>query len=120
MKLIGIAALIFIGALIYSGITEKEPTNTETRPADSPESIAMAKVMSEELVKQRLKSPSTAKFFDSPVIESLGAKVYSVKGYVDSQNSFGAMIRMKYKVVIKFNYVSGEKESWSLISFTEL
>lgn len=120
MKLISWAALIFLAALIYSGITKKEPTTTESRSATSDESLAMARIMSEELVKQRLKSPSSAKFSASPFIELLGNKTYSVTGYVDSQNSFGAMIRTRYNAVVRFNYVTGEKESWSLVSFKEL
>jgi hypothetical protein len=68
------------------------------------------KVDAEEYVKQCLKAPSTAKF-PGHILEadkwSVGRKkdLVQVKSYVDSQNSFGAMIRSDF--VVQFNYKSG-------------
>ena len=57
-------------------------------------------VMSQSFVEKKLKSPSTAKF---PSYSDEGVKVvyegeckHKVLAYVDSQNSFGAMLRTKY------------------------
>lgn len=59
--------------------------------------MAMCEVLSEELVKKVLKSPSTAKFCKST--EYRYAKengIIKCQGYVDSQNSFGATVRTNY------------------------
>lgn len=54
-------------------------------------------------VKERLKSPSSAEFcplHEFQFVES-GTDLY-VSGYVDAQNSFGAMLRSKFKVTFKY------------------
>jgi|GEM_PF-4495669 hypothetical protein len=53
-------------------------------------------------VLQRLKAPSTADFpIDSPhTVARIGDNRYMVSGAVDSQNSFGAMIRTKWLVMM--------------------
>lgn len=56
----------------------------------------------EELVKEQLKAPSTAQFAE--FLEKLDTKIYTsgngdrlYKSFVDSQNSFGAMLRMRFE-----------------------
>lgn len=59
-------------------------------------------VYGKEYVKQNLKAPSTAKFGSygqSSVQHYTGCK-FVVRGYVDSQNSFGAMLRSNYSVTL--------------------
>lgn len=57
----------------------------------------------QEAVSSQLKSPATAEF-SSCTIPGVyfewadGSGVYSIKGHVDSQNGFGAMIRSRYVV----------------------
>lgn len=55
----------------------------------------------QEKVKEILKSPSTAKF---PVYTEWGFKqeknIFTVQGYVDAQNSFGAETRSKFQFII--------------------
>ena len=60
-----------------------------------------AKAVAEGQVETLLKSPSTAKFsgLRDTKIEPI-ENGYKVTGYVDSQNSFGAMIRSNYSVEI--------------------
>lgn len=58
-------------------------------------------------VKERLKAPRTAKFkgmFDDPVrdVTDLGSGRFRVKSWVDSQNSFGAMIRNQFECTVDF------------------
>lgn len=64
----------------------------------------------EDFVKQRLKSPSTAEFIGtfekSDHITELENDEYLINSWVDSQNSFGAMIRSKFSCKIIFE---GEK-----------
>lgn len=58
----------------------------------------------QEKVKEILKSPSTAKF---PVYTEWGFKqeknIFTVQGYVDAQNSFGAETRSKFQFIIDMN-----------------
>ena len=52
----------------------------------------MAQVTCEQAVTNGLKAPSTAKFGGEAAIQNSPTD-FSVTGYVDAQNSFGAMIR---------------------------
>lgn len=66
-------------------------------------------VMSQGFVKRQLKAPSTAAF---PYITADGVKVakfgscqFAVIAYVDSQNSFGAKIRSRYAMKVRYDPV---------------
>lgn len=61
-------------------------------------SASMAYFMSQDHVKARLKSPASADFpfLDFQSVASNEKGVYSVRGYCDAQNAFGAMIRIDY------------------------
>lgn len=91
--------------------------STADRDFNSKETKRMAKVMSERLISQRLKAPATASFTDDPTIVFEGDSTFEIKGYVDSQNSFGAMLRTNYVARIKFIAVHGEQEEWQMLSF---
>lgn len=54
-----------------------------------------------EFVSARLKAPSTASF-SSPSTAGSGEGPYTVHGVVDSQNSFGAMLRSSYTCTVQF------------------
>ena len=56
-------------------------------------------------VESMLKSPSTAKFNTSPTVKFDG-KTYSIESWVDSQNSFGAIIRSYWSA--KAHYIGGD------------
>ncbi|MEA5023919.1 hypothetical protein SDC9_15167 [bioreactor metagenome] len=58
----------------------------------------------QEKVKANLKSPSTAKFskWDDSLVKKLDDNKYSVKGYVDAQNGFGATVRSNYYAEVIF------------------
>ncbi|EPY6472024.1 hypothetical protein ACWO4B_002695 [Clostridium sporogenes] len=57
-----------------------------------------------EYVKEELKCPSTATFPDykDVIVSKIDAGFYII-GYVDSENSFGAKIRSKYRCTLKNN-----------------
>jgi hypothetical protein len=66
--------------------------------------------VAKEFVLRELRSPSTAFFDDERLfggqnclkqVEYKGNGVYVVNGWVDSQNSFGAVIRMKWVVKVR-------------------
>ena len=59
-------------------------------------------IQAQQYILQGLKAPSTAKFPALPYeATDLGNGRYKVVSYVDSQNSFGAMIRSDWSVVMK-------------------
>ena len=93
LKKFGIILAIGLGsiALIY-GVNKR----IEEAPPTKRESISKheAKVVAEGEVKMMLKSPSTANFSGLAETEIISIKKgYMVSGFVDSQNSFGAMVR---------------------------
>ncbi|MBF0352282.1 MAG: zinc ribbon domain-containing protein [SAR324 cluster bacterium] len=71
-------------------------------------SSASAQVHCESFVKKNLKAPSTAQFasYSEVKISGYGDGPWTVIGYVDAQNSFGAKIRSTYTCTIHY---SGDK-----------
>jgi predicted nucleic acid-binding Zn ribbon protein len=71
----------------------------------------MAYIRAKEVVRQRLKSPSTAEFPDSNFTSvQTSPCVFKVNGFVDAQNAFGAKIRAPYSLEIEY---SPSKDSWT-------
>jgi hypothetical protein len=75
-------------------------------PASDPcKSKTMAAIMAQDYVKEHLKAPSTAVFpnlTDSGVsIDKVKECMFRIRGYVDAENSFGAMIRTTYIVDVE-------------------
>lgn len=84
-------------AQILQGQKETEDKAKKERETDSI-------VFAESIIKKILKAPSTANFVDVRAFELLSEKdVWSVSGYVDSQNSFGAMIRSQWEVQLDWS-----------------
>lgn len=69
-----------------------------------------ARDVCEQFVKDRLKSPSSADFSDTQTTGS--GDHWTVTGSVDSENSFGAMIRNTY--VCEVEHTSGD--NWRAVS----
>lgn len=64
--------------------------------------------IAEKIVKGELKAPSTAEFCsNSEYTVSCVGNTWTVKGYVDAQNSFGATLRSNFTV--KFTFSSSNK-----------
>jgi hypothetical protein len=61
------------------------------------------KQLARESVSSQLKAPASAKFSEEEVNPSKDGKGLLVKGVVDAQNGFGAMIREEYMVNVKCN-----------------
>ncbi len=66
-----------------------------------------------DFLEERLKAPKTADFasIKNSVVTNLGDCRHQVTSYVDSQNSFGAMLRTKYSATVKY---SRTEEGWIL------
>jgi len=108
------------------------PTNTPTPDIGTE---TMAEVMCEQFVEDNLRSPSTADFgglfddrdeavlMDAETASQLGVDVSSlrnvgvwvVRGEVDAENAFGAMIRSEYLCVLDYEK---EGETWYLLDIS--
>jgi len=64
-------------------------------PPDDSSRMATAQIACEQLVKDQLKSPSTAKF--TGVYTQTSGSTFVTTGSVDAQNSFGATIRADFR-----------------------
>jgi hypothetical protein len=83
------------------------PPPTQPTPPAEPDvpGKSMIRTMSKEFVKANLKAPSSARFPFYPseyVIEDLGSGRYRVASWVESENSFGAMLRSPYAVEMRY------------------
>lgn len=60
---------------------------------------------SQQCVKELLKSPSTAEFpsGSNQFVTKIDEDTYLINSYVDSQNSFGAMLRTNYVCQVTLN-----------------
>lgn len=94
------------------------PAPVVDKPPDTPENQAQdtAWYMAREFVKRSLKAPATADFpvwGDDGVgsIYNENTKRWVVHGFVDSQNSYGANLRMKF--IVRMEYVGGG--DWKLV-----
>lgn len=106
-------------AILFSGLVwifqpKDRPTVAEI-PAPAPASKKVKTIPDRSIdaftyaqifVKENLKAPATAKFAglgESRIERLPDGETYKVYSYVDSQNSFGAMLRSKYyvKVIVK-------------------
>lgn len=65
--------------------------------SSSSDNTVEAQIACESRVKDALKSPSTADFSD----DVTGSGPYTVTGTVDSENSFGAMLRSEFQCTVK-------------------
>lgn len=75
--------------------------------------------MATNFVKDRLKAPATANFpstySDDICIESLGQERYLVRGWVDSQNTFGANVRTRWVCVLR--HAGGDRWRCESVAF---
>ncbi|MFC2099734.1 hypothetical protein ACFLSF_02770 [Candidatus Bipolaricaulota bacterium] len=93
--------LLVVVALVIAGCS-----------ASSGSSGLGARVAAKLFVKDRLKAPSTARFGTLTATESSGGS-YRVSGYVDSQNSFGAMVRTYFSCTVEY-----ENGKWKLLGMS--
>ncbi|MDA3781036.1 MAG: hypothetical protein PF487_12565 [Bacteroidales bacterium] len=105
-----ITAAIFIG--LFFGVksmftSDSDGNNVTNSYNDSRTNKQLAYNYAMDFVKERLKSPSSAEFpslFDRQKhITELSSTVYVINSWVESQNSFGAMIKTKFSCRIKIS-----------------
>lgn len=98
----GIISLVVLVLIVTAVIVlvPRNPEGVDSYGHDWADTLVIA----EDAVKEQLKSPSTAEF--SPKDETtfeIDENVWTVSGWVDAQNSFGATIRNSYTVKITFD-----------------
>ena len=99
LKIVTATALLLIMLLGFASCTSGGDIKDEYGH-DEFDAIALA----ESAVKEKLKAPSSADF--SPFKETTvtcDASTWTVSGWVDAENSFGAKIRNEYRVVFTFS-----------------
>ena len=100
--LAGFIVCIFIGVIFSGGLGSKNSSVSSQEQAIS-ERKTISIVFAKSVIEDILKAPSTAKFVDVNAYELSNLKdVWAVNGYVDSQNSFGAMIRSQWEVQLDY------------------
>ncbi len=125
-KAIAVFFILMVGSCIIQNAkksdTSSYPPAVPVKPAKTPEEIENereakqqdgAKMLCKTLVESSLKAPSTAKWpyygdFQFAHITGDEPNVYGVIGYVDAQNSFGAMLRNNF--ICKFKRVGKNYE----------
>ncbi|MFZ5935019.1 hypothetical protein ACOKS3_09295 [Pseudomonas sp. HS6-2] len=114
-----VSALLLILLWGWLYVWKNSPQRELEAQAKDCGNTTMAFVMSQNFVKQGLKSPASAKF---PYVNDRGVDVtadgkcgFSVLAYVDSQNGFGAIVRSSYLAKISY---SRETKRWSLSELT--
>jgi len=104
--------IIFVVVVFSSGGNDSPSAPTEPLAPTESQTYITAK----SYVENVLKAPSTADFPTLGTVRKLdGEDKYVVYGYVDSENSFGAMIRSDWEVRLK--YLGGDwvkDNSWEL------
>lgn len=105
-------ALGFFTVLIIVGLMFTGSRTPEQRAAASCSSTTEAFVMSQSFVSQKLRAPATASYpwitDDAVSVTPTGGECeFIVLAYVDSQNGFGALIRSKYSIRVKFDKATG-------------
>lgn len=103
----GFVVLLFIGAL---GV-DNPGSSSSSRSSRSDDFTAHH--YCQEFVTRRLRAPSTAKFssYRNTVVSKSGYNSWTVRGYVDAQNAFGAQIRQQYTCDISISGSSAKLEN---------
>lgn len=106
-----IAGITFLCLFLYS-CTGRDKTDEPIRDFCTDDDYAY--IAAKKFIKEKLKSPSSAKF--SHITETTVTKyngcIFEFSGYVDAQNSFGATLREDYKIKVKY---SETKDTYYLI-----
>lgn len=106
----------------YCNSSDDKPSAAPTPEQPHMPTEIDAWVMTKELVRRNLKSPSTADFgslfrdYQDPkaACVALGGREWRCSGWVDSQNGFGAMMRTEFVAVV----ANVEGDTWQMMELT--
>ena len=94
-----------VGFLIFAAILVFCMAKCNTDPGDGSPTTAEVWYIAKQFAKKDLKSPATAEFprqtADGVNINDRGNGKYTVTGYVDAENSFGAKLRQHFIIDIQ-------------------
>lgn len=103
LSIIGFFVFIAFGSL---GDQASTSSNTPKTYGDNDNDKRLAYNYAQDFIKDRLKAPRSAKFAGIADkvnhVTYVRPNVYKIRSYVDSQNSFGAMIRSQWSCTIVF------------------
>lgn len=99
----------------YSSNSSSSYSGSSSKKQDDDEIKASVYVLAKNCVKNHLKAPSTAKFSEmwECAFQKGEGNVYMMTGYVDSQNSYGAMLQEQWSIMAE---VSGDKVSLVMLT----
>lgn len=107
----GLVVLLLLGACV-AGIAKAALGGGSSSTAPSDRSLE-AKSICETFVKKQLKAPATAKFSEESAAKVSDVE-YTAGGSVDSQNSFGALLRSTFACDLTYNATTQEWTSKSV------
>ncbi len=101
-KWIALCVVVAVILIVTAVVRESGTPRTRATVAKPAHDAITAFVMCQDFVDDKLRAPATAKFpwFDRAMATHLGEGKYRVRAYVDSQNSFGALIRTTFNCEI--------------------
>lgn len=126
MSILGTFALVAVIVAVNpeagsSSATVKTPEQIAAEEKSKLDSSrgSYARIIVEREITKQLKAPSGAKFsgYSETTVANLrggGPNDWIVRGHVDSQNSFGAMLRNNYQVILQFE--EGKDNSYRIKS----
>lgn len=99
----------------YSSNSSSSSSSSSSKKQNDDEIKASVYVLAENCVKNHLKAPSTAKFSEmwDCAFQKGEGNVYMMTGYVDSQNSYGAMLQEQWSIMAEVN---GDKASLVMLT----
>lgn len=103
-------AILGCGGAIAAFTSKSGSGSSDTAPADR---SFEAKSICETFVKKQLKAPATAKFSEESAAKVSDVE-YTAGGSVDSQNSFGALLRSTFACDLTYNATTQEWTSKSV------
>ena len=98
-----------------SNSSSSSSSGSSSKKQDDDEIKASVYVLAKNCVKNHLKAPSTAKFSEmwECAFQKGDGNIYMMTGYVDSQNSYGAMLQEQWSIMAE---VSGDKASLVMLT----
>jgi hypothetical protein len=105
MWLLGLGSITLVALTISASQWLPKPKSSAPVPEFRVYGKDMAKRACEGFVVKNLKAPATAVFSEAPVTSIAGESPgpFTIVGYVDAQNSFGANLRNHYTCTLTFD-----------------
>jgi hypothetical protein len=110
----GIGCMVFILTVVVVSIIGGLSSCGKTPSTNSNNTRFEAVAQCEARVSSMLKAPSTAKFDSQARSSATSTSAWAVTGTVDSENSFGAMLRSNFSCTVA---IHGESATVSVDSF---